>query len=79
MAAVESGKADFLYGSPIDAYDRLKAHPDLKVQIVKNYATVVSVLNKKQGLFTNVKLRQAVLAALDMEAILRTAIGHHEL
>jgi ABC-type transport system substrate-binding protein len=38
MAAVESGEADFLYGSPLDAYDRLKAHPDLKLQIVKNYA-----------------------------------------
>jgi peptide/nickel transport system substrate-binding protein len=36
------------------------------------------IFNKKEGLFTNTKLRQAVLAALDMEPILHAAGGGKE-
>jgi peptide/nickel transport system substrate-binding protein len=78
VAAVESGEADFSDANP-DVYDRLKAHPDLKVYITKPFSRITSVLNKKRGVFTNTTLRQAALAALDMEPILRAAVGHPEI
>jgi peptide/nickel transport system substrate-binding protein len=75
MAALESGDVDITWGTH-EAYDRLKAHPDLKVQIEKPGNKFVTMLNKQKGLFTNMKLRQAALAALDMEPILQAAVGH---
>jgi peptide/nickel transport system substrate-binding protein len=75
MAALESGDMDITWGMH-EAYDRLKAHPELKVQIEKPGNKFVTMLNKQKGLFTNVKLQQAALAALDMEPILRAAVGH---
>jgi peptide/nickel transport system substrate-binding protein len=75
MAALESGDVDITWGMH-KAYDRLKAHPDLKVRIEKPGHKFATMLNKKKGLFANVKLRQAALAALDMEPILRAAVGH---
>jgi peptide/nickel transport system substrate-binding protein len=77
VAAVESGEVDATVFSP-DAYDRLKDHPSLKVYIGKPFARLTSVLNQKRGVFTNVTLRQAALAALDMEPILRAAVEHPE-
>ena len=79
VAAVESGEGDAACaGASPEFSDPPKDHPDLKVQIVKPFSAPASVLNKKKGLFTNIKLRQAFLAALDMEAILRAAYGHPE-
>jgi peptide/nickel transport system substrate-binding protein len=75
MATLESGDVDITWGMH-EAYDRLKAHPDLKVQIEKPGRKFGTVLNKQKGLFTNVKLRQAALAALDMEPIMQAAVGH---
>jgi peptide/nickel transport system substrate-binding protein len=75
MAALESRDVDITWGMH-EAYDRLKAHPDLKVQIEKPGVKFVTALNKQKGLFAKMKLRQAVLAALDMEPILRAAVGH---
>jgi hypothetical protein len=37
------------------------------------------MLNKKQGIFTNMQMRQAVLAALDMDALRRTYGGNPKL
>ena len=75
LAALESGDVDITWGTH-EAYDRLKALPDLNVKIEKPGNKFVTLLNKQKGLFTNVKLRQAALAALDMEPILRAAVGH---
>lgn len=75
MAALESGDVDITWGMH-EAYERLKAHPDLKVRIEKPGHKYATMLNKKKGLFVNVKLRQAALAALAMEPILQAAVGH---
>ena len=77
LAALESGEVDLI---PMrDFYDRLKANPDLKVQIGEFGMKAMTMLNKRKGLFTHVKLRQAALAALDMDPILRATVGHPEL
>jgi hypothetical protein len=51
----------------------------MKVSRVERGYRLTTVLNKKHALFTNVKLRQAVLAALDMDTSLRAAVGHPDL
>jgi ABC-type transport system substrate-binding protein len=72
-------EVDFSWGTPRAAYGRLKDHPGLRVSNVERGYRLTTVLNKKHGLFTNVRLRQVVLAALDMNASLRAAVEHPDL
>ncbi len=62
-AQVESGDLDFADDLVADAYDRLKANANVQPIIVKPYYWLVAVFNKKEGLMTNQKLRQAWQAA----------------
>jgi peptide/nickel transport system substrate-binding protein len=78
IAGMESGDYDFADRISADAYKRLKENPKLEPIVVRNGEYIVSIFNKKMGLFTNKKLRQAVLAALDMEPIMKAAMGQEE-
>jgi len=78
IAGVESGEYHFSDWITPDAYNRLMQNPRLDVMIVKPNEWIVGVFNKKQGLFTNRTLRQAVVSALDMEPIMRAAVGNKE-
>ena len=71
-AAIASGEVDVMDGPPY-YYDQLTTYPDLTVHIIEAFFELVTILNKKQGVFTNVQMRQAVLAALDMDALLSAA------
>ena len=46
-----------------------------RVIVAKPYYWLVAVMNKKEGLMTNQKLRQAWQAALDMDPIMKTVAG----
>jgi peptide/nickel transport system substrate-binding protein len=61
-----------------DQYDRLKKLPQLELSIIKFGFWPTAVLNHKQGLMTNKKVRQAFQAALDMEPIISAAMGNKE-
>ncbi len=74
-AQVESGDLDFGDDLVADAYDRLKASANARPIIVKPYYWLVAVFNKKEGLMTNQKLRQAWQAAIDIEPIMKTVAG----
>jgi peptide/nickel transport system substrate-binding protein len=74
-AGVESGEFHFSDWIAPDAHDRLARNPRLGVMIVKPDEWISAIFNKRQGLFTSRPLRQAVLAALDMEPIMKAAIG----
>jgi peptide/nickel transport system substrate-binding protein len=74
-AQLESGDLDVADDLVADAYDRLKANPNVQPVIVKPYYWLVAVFNKKEGLMTNQKLRQAWQAALDIEPIMKTVAG----
>jgi peptide/nickel transport system substrate-binding protein len=78
IAGMESGDYHFADRIAPDSYKRLKENPKLESIIVRNGEYIVHVFNKKMGLFTNKKLRQAALAALDMEAIMKGAFGQKE-
>lgn len=77
-AGVESGEYHFSDWIAPDSYERLAANPRLDVMIVKPNEWITGVFNKKTGPFTNRTLRQAVVAALDMEPIMKAAVGRPE-
>ncbi len=76
VASVETGEIDFADDINPDAYERVKDNPQLEVIIAKPYYWIVAVLNKKKGLFTNRKMRQAFQAAINIEPIMKAAGGN---
>src|SRR6266704_3385959 len=75
VAQVETGELEFADDLNLDAYERLKKNPNARTIISKPYYWLVAVFNKKEGLMTNAKLRQAWQAALDIEPIMKTVAG----
>jgi len=75
VAQVETGELDAADDLNLDAYDRLKANPNVRPVVSKPYYWLVAVLNKKEGLMTNQKLRQAWQAAIDIEPIMKNVAG----
>ncbi len=59
-----------------DEYERLKYHTKLRAAVIKPSGWTTAVFNKREGIFTSLKMRQAFLAALDMEPIMKAAYGH---
>src|SRR5262249_11644447 len=77
VAKVETGELEFADDLNLDAYDRLKKNPNVKTIVSKPYYWLVAVFNKKEGLMTNQKLRQAWQAAIDIEPIMNNVAGGH--
>src|SRR6266498_966725 len=77
VAQMETGELDFADDLNLDAYDRLKKNPSVRPIISKPYYWLVAVFNKKEGLMTNQKLRQAWQAGLDIEPIMKNVAGGH--
>ncbi|HEV8674090.1 MAG TPA: ABC transporter substrate-binding protein [Methylomirabilota bacterium] len=75
VAQIETGELDFADDLNPDAYDRLQRSPNARPVIAKLYYWLVAVLNKKEGLMTNQKLRQAWQAAIDIEPIMKVVAG----
>ncbi len=75
VAQMETGELEFADDLNIDAYDRLQKSANARPVVAKPYYWLVAVLNKKEGLMTNQKLRQAWQAALDIEPIMKAVAG----
>jgi peptide/nickel transport system substrate-binding protein len=75
LAQLETGELDFADDLNLDQYDRIRAHPQVVPIVAKPYFWLAAVFNKKEGLMTNVKLRQAWQAALDIEPIMKNVAG----
>ncbi len=75
VAGVESGDYQYAMAASKEAYPRLSKNPGVKPFIISPGAWGWLIFNKKQGLMANETLRQAALAALNMEPILRAAYG----
>jgi peptide/nickel transport system substrate-binding protein len=75
LAGAESGEYHFAQQIKTDQYERIKNMPALVSSIVKPTGWSTAVLNHKQGLMTDKRLRQAVQAALDMEPIMAAGFG----
>jgi peptide/nickel transport system substrate-binding protein len=74
-AQVETGELDFADDLSLDQYDRLARNPNVRIVVAKPYFWLIAVFNKKEGLMTNQKLRQAWQAAMDLEPIMKTVAG----
>jgi peptide/nickel transport system substrate-binding protein len=75
---VGTGEYHYADGLAPDSYGRIKSVPGVESDIGKPYYWGVAHMNKKEGLFTNVKLRQAVLAAMQVDPIAAAAFGVKE-
>src|SRR6058998_383506 len=78
QAGVESGDYHFSQQIKQDQYDRVKTIPAVVASVVKPYGWSTAVLNHKQGMMTDKRLRQAFQAALDMEPIMAAGFGHKD-
>ena len=76
VAGIESAEYHFAQTLKPDQYDRLKQNPKLDLPIVNPSSWVTAAPNHKQGVMTNKKIRQAMQAALDMDAVMTGAMGH---
>jgi peptide/nickel transport system substrate-binding protein len=75
VAQMETGELEFADDLNIDAFDRLQKSANARPVVAKPYYWLVAVLNKKEGLMTNQKLRQAWQAAVDIEPIMKAVAG----
>ena len=75
IAGVESGGYQYAYSVSKEAYPRLSKNPNLMTLVVSPGQWGWLIFNKKQGIAANQGVRQAALAALTMEPILRAAYG----
>ena len=72
IAGLETNTYDYGENLPISSYDRVEADANVEPQTVKPQWAVAWELNKQEPPMDNPKFRQAVLAALDTEQIMRT-------
>ena len=71
-AQMETGELDFADDLSLDQYDRLAKSVTARPLVAKPYFWLIAVFNKKEGVMTNQKLRQAWQAAVDIEPIMKT-------
>ncbi|WP_368654653.1 ABC transporter substrate-binding protein [Ornithinibacillus sp. 4-3] len=69
VAGIQSGEYDIAFGVPYDVGDQMQNEANLENTSFPN-AYMAIHFNKRNGLFTDVKARQAIAAALDMESIM---------
>jgi peptide/nickel transport system substrate-binding protein len=75
IAGVRRGDYHFGDNVPADEYERLRADPAVKTYLSGTPWWLTMVFNKRAGMMTNPKIRQAFNTALDKEAIMRASIG----
>jgi peptide/nickel transport system substrate-binding protein len=76
LAGVETGEYHLGLQIQQDQYDRVKGMKDVVPGIVKPSGWSTAVINHKQGVMTDKRIRQAFQAALDMEPIMAAGFGN---
>jgi peptide/nickel transport system substrate-binding protein len=76
QAGVETGEYHYAQQLQQDQYDRIKGVPGVVPSIIKPANWSTAVLNHKQGLMTDKRIRQAFQAALDIEPIMAAGFGN---
>lgn len=69
VAGIMNGDYDVAFNMPQDNYDMLSANSDLKTYL-SLWASPILVFNKAEGVSTDVNLRKAIQAALDMDEVM---------
>src|SRR5262249_25027469 len=76
LAGVETGEYQLAMQIQQDPYERAKAMPGVVAGIIKPEGWGPAVVNHKQGLMSDKRIRQAFQAALDMEPIMAAGFGN---
>ena len=78
QAGITTGEYQYIQQIKPDQYDRIKATSGVEPVVVKPYGWATIVLNTKQGLMSDKRLRQAIQAALDIEPMMLAGLGHKD-
>ena len=78
LSGIQTGEYDFADLLPYDNYEQLKNDPNVTTY-TDLYGNVTFHFNKKEGLFTDFKMRQAVNAALSTEEMMIAGWPHEDL
>jgi len=73
-SGLEAGDFDFALGLPSDGLARFSANPNLTLYTPYQGSLDIA-LNSSEGMFTDPRLRQAFVAALDMDTMMLAAFG----
>lgn len=73
IAGLQSGKYDVAQTLPYDNYDQLASDSGLSLEITDKVSLPNLYFNKKEGLFADVKAREALAIGLDRDAILKSS------
>jgi peptide/nickel transport system substrate-binding protein len=75
---LSTGEYDFAGILSWSSYERLKTDPNLALHLTKPYEWLAIHLNKKQGMFTNLKMRRAIQKIANLEPANRAAFRSPE-
>lgn len=78
LAGLQTGEYDVALELNYDSYNQIKNDPNLKTYPFSVGQSVL-IYNKKEGLFTNVKMRQAINAAINAEEIMKASFINEDL
>lgn len=78
VAGIQSGEYDIAIEIPYDNAEQLKSDPSLEVRSIPGAGTLLMFTNKKKGLFTDVKAREALSTVLNIDDILTAAFTDEE-
>lgn len=78
LSGLQTGEYDVANSLPYDNYEQLKNDPNVTTY-TDLYGNSLFHFNKKEGLFTDLKMRQAVTAALSSEEIMIAGWPHEDL
>lgn len=76
---VKAGDYDYAEYIPGDLFEGLEKDPAVRTMIRKAAGFGELFFNQKEGLMTNLKLRQALAAAINMEPVMRASVGAQKL
>lgn len=77
LAGLQTGEYDLVYQVPLDNFEQVKNDPDLdaEAELVGNLNLVY---NKQEGLMSDINMRKAVNAALNLDDVLLAALINDE-
>lgn len=76
IAGLLSGQYDVALNVPYDNYDQIAANPDIQLETTEKTALPNLYFNKAQGLFSDVKAREALAVGLDRDALLKAGYAN---
>ena len=78
VSGLEAGEYDFIDGVSFTAYNRLKETPGILLEVLRPDSWTMFGFNASRPPFSDVRARQAVLAALNQDEIMATVVGLKE-